>query len=466
MTLLRQIVSPIVLVFAVVTIALAGALTVGWLFGRGSAATISGTIQYNGVLPQDPQTAVIVLNARRSGSAQFTRTSVRLPVANVSSWAWNQAKNNVTYELQAQLIVNGKEAAVSDMITATAPAEDEVLTFNVTKEAISMVAPSPIAVVNTASAATAPSATAVPAPALATLSGKVNFVGYAPAGATLIMQVRRADSNNFMTFSTLAAKDDVTWSWAGAEAGVLYTVKAGLIVNGQMVAESPDAAMAAPAVNQFVQIVSSVKPPAVVVTKPAAISGKIDLNGVIQNNSSVLVLVRKLGETNYTPVQRLSATDNKTWVFPTAVPGQWYELTAAYQVNENNVAVGNVVAVTAPANEQVIRINTGASIPAPSSSPSLLNCGTRQSDNKWPAVIQVPVVAQANEYWVQVGSQPGGSDVYNAKTNNSGSQALQITAPLVDNQSYYVRYAYAYCSDCGKETNYSGFSSSLNAKCP
>lgn len=100
------------------------------------------------------------------------------------------------------------------------------------------------------------------------------------------------------------------------------------------------------------------------------ISGTIDFNGVAPSGATIAISEKKSGDTNFTTVlQNLPAQDATSWSWNQAGSGQDYQLQASLMLNGQNIAQSDVITVSAPAQGQVLRINTadgqgGQQVPA------------------------------------------------------------------------------------------------------
>jgi hypothetical protein len=430
-----------------------------------SRTIISGSIQYNGIRPMTSEEGRVVLYRRGLGEQTFSQLPVTVSLTDDATWSWDGAQSGQTYELQASVEFAGKEIARSNTIVVTAPASGEQLTFNVTTDQLSSdVIPTPQLLVLPNPTPATPVATKQPV----AISGRVNLSGYIPPTARLALKSSLESENNFQIVTTdIEPKDNAVWVWSTAEAGKLYKVILELLDKDVIIGRSEQTIVAAPATNQYLQLTSTAQPSPAPQGQPgerASITGKIDLNGPVANNSSILLLQRLPGEKNYTPVARIPAGDGQTWSFDKAVSGTQYEMTAALQVNQENTSTANAVTLTAPAANVVFRINTNVSLDAPGQ-PHLLTCGDRKADGKWPAQIIFDQVQNANSYWIEVGTAAGKNDVYNERRSRSKSNEEKVTIDFEGNKTYYVRYAQAQCSDCRSDQDYSGFSESVSMSC-
>lgn len=479
----------IFIIFGLIGVVTAGVL-VGWLGYRFFSpkfpsvaivetspvgSIISGAIQYNGVRPVPGSTdGKVVLYKRSLDEADFTPLLVDVPLVPEASWSWPEAVSGQTYELQASVEFAGREIARSNTIVVTAPASGEQLTFNVSEDQI----PDDIKILEEERLTGHLTNEAVPTPTLIVLpnpsptpklpvsiSGRVNLSGYIPATARLVLKAALDTETQLQEVTTdIEVKDNAVWVWSSAEAGKRYRVRLDVMDKDVIYGKSDEVIVAAPASNQYLQLVSSAQPPAQPAGQRESITGKIDLNGPVSNNSSILILQRLPGEKTYNVVARVPAGDGQTWSFDKASSSAQYEMTAALQVNNENTSTANALTVTAPASNVIFRINTNVSLDAPGQ-PSLLTCGTRKGDGKWPAQVVFGHVQNANSYWFQVGTSAGKNDVYNERRNRTKNNEESIVLDFEGNKTYYVRYAQAQCTDCRSDQDYSGFSESVAMSC-
>jgi len=163
--------------------------------------TVGGTVRVNGYIPTG---AKIVGYGRRSDVVDST--FVQGPSADavvLGDWVWDKALNGRKYQFYAELVDSaGVSLGTSDNMTKTAPFTDGHLLIN--------------------SKATPP-----PAPvAKTTISGVVRVSGKIQEGSMIDIHVRRADEEAFNTMMSVAASGEVPWSWANADNGVLYEMRA------------------------------------------------------------------------------------------------------------------------------------------------------------------------------------------------------------------------------------------------
>jgi len=408
-------------------------------------ASIAGVIDYNGIKPEK---GTIVLKSRQLGEAEFETVKDNIKIEDGVTWSWDEAGEGKTYDLEAALEIGDTEVAVSNLITVTAPAVDEELTFHLTKDDLSKVKQDGgFAEVSQVS-----------------ISGAIDLNGYVPPKSKIEILAKSSEEDNFKSVvDDVEAKDGAEWKWDKAEAGEKYEIKAVLESDNKNIGTSKSVTVAAPATNEFLRIVSAAKHPHPQPQK-VTISGRVELNGSVEDNSTFLILERIPGESKYNAVQRVDAVDGQSWKWDQAIAGKEYDMTVALQVNEENVTSAHALTMTAPAKNEVFVINTGVSLPAPSSKPKVLNCGN-QSGNQWPVSINFPVVSGAGMYWIQIGTQPGYSDIKNSKEDSKKNNQEVVKTNVNDSQYYYTRYAYAKCRNCTDNQNFSGFSETLKFHC-
>lgn len=89
---------------------------------------ISGTISLNGTVPSG---STVSIGTRVTGTSQFNMVAANIAAADGIGWSWNSATIGTMYDTQAYIIQNGSTYTTSNIITVTASAYNEVLSFNV-----------------------------------------------------------------------------------------------------------------------------------------------------------------------------------------------------------------------------------------------------------------------------------------------------------------------------------------------
>jgi hypothetical protein len=90
---------------------------------------ISGKIDINGTIPNN---ATLSLLQRKTGNQLFVVFAQNITAADGVVWSWDQATGGVSYDIQANLVVNGATLTQSQILTVTAPATNEELRINIT----------------------------------------------------------------------------------------------------------------------------------------------------------------------------------------------------------------------------------------------------------------------------------------------------------------------------------------------
>lgn len=413
-----------------------------------SAGGVAGVIKLNGPIPVNSSIALAAKKANTNDSYQFFTNN--LPATDEVAWNYQQADNDQAYEIQAYLQQSGQNIATSDPLTVTAPAHNEEVVINY-------------------QSATAGSSNAV-------LAGTVTVNGYIPTGSTIQILGRKSGNTTFEPVITnLPAQATQYISYATAVSGQLYDVQAQLIGStGLNLGQSGVITLSAPTNNAVLQINSGAVPPppapsATLIS--AGISGSINLNGTAPNNSSIVVLARPSGTSNYNVVLNgMQPIDQNSWQWLGAQAGQSYDLQAVLKQQNSNgtqtdVAASNQITVTAPATNQVFTINSSYQLGGPNGNISV-SCGVHNSaQNNWTASVNFGSVVGAQSYWFQVGTTSGGSDLVNTQLNSTNNPNQTINVTLNDSVSYYARYAYANVQS-NNWSNFSLFSNVTTIHCP
>lgn len=414
-------------------------------------ATISGQLNFNGLKPADqPNRAVSIrLMQRVRGETEFVETGINIPVADEATWSWSSALSGTTYELRADGYFGNEMITTSNTIVATAPATDLTLTFNVTTDDLpEELRPTPD-----------PEEPEAVVPA--TVSGTIIINGFLPQGSTVTIFGRPTGSENEFkpALEDLPARSGMTWSFSQAQAGVTYDYQAELYNSaGALIGESVYLTVTAPAANERLTINSTATQPAV----PATISGTVTLQGPVQQNTTILVLQRVVGAVDFTVIDRYPATNNTKWSWANAVTGTRYEVTAALQVNEQNIASGETITVAAPASDINIIINTGVNLTTPTQLVRV-ECGAPDATNHYNARISIPQYPDAKLYYLEIGTAAGSSNVFSHTV-----QPNQVTTVYIPgNSPHFSRFSYSACTDCNlRDTgNWAGWSPTYGFVC-
>lgn len=424
------------------------------------AASISGTFDINGVIPAG---ASITLTQKVIGSSTSKPQifASNLPVADRSPWSFNKGIENKSYEIQAQVVVNGSIVSSSDPINVTAPADEEVLVLDIESEKHSP---------NTV------------------ISGNIVVAGYIPAGSKIVIKGRKLGAVTFTTVaSNLIGQANQFMSYSTALSGVTYEIEGVLLnSNGQVIGTSNILAVTAPAVNEQLTINSSAVPAPTSTPAPAAptapiaspvppppstvnISGGINFNGAAPNNSRIVIFQQAAGAANnQVAVNNVTPLDGTTWTWTGAQNGTWYTLIAVLKQHnsdgtDTDIATSSPVQVAAPASNVIFTINSGTSLSAPGG-PITVNCQTYNggpNQNNWNVTVTFQSVSGAQSYWYQIGNSNGGNNV-----TNTANQGNTVSTVFNNNTTYYARYAYANVSSTPLGSpQWSAFTSTTSLQC-
>lgn len=403
------------------------------------SATISGTIRYNGIKPEDPSQGKIVIQQRELGQTEYQTAVDNVPLKDNASWSWEKAEEGKSYQIVAYIEYQGKKISNSTTVAVTAPASGLTLTFNVTADDLESAG----------------------GDSTVTISGKLDLNGYVPDGSYVNILSREGSTGDFQLLSQgIPAIDGRKLTWDAAKAGVYYTFRGELYnPSGVLIGTSDDITLVGPATGQTLRIDSTQTAP----EEKTSISGTVILNGPTQPNSSILLLQRKPGDTKYTAFDRIPAVSNSPWTWDEAISGQPYEISASLQVNEKDTSVGNVLRVTAPADNEIITINTNFSLVPPTQSPTA-TCGNQQ-EGRWNVSLTFPAIVNAAQYYLRIGTTSTSNDILGERTNATGGNVTRNVL-VNDGQTNYAAYAYTFNTSCTQQQCFSGASPTLVFKCP
>lgn len=424
---------------------------------KNIATLISGSFDINGVIPDG---ATITVYAKEANSTSKPQAfAAELPVADKSTWSFSEGVGNKNYTITGEIVANGTVIATSSPITVTAPADEEVLTFNIQSQN--------------------PTGTAV-------ISGNITVNGYIPNGSTISIQGRKLGAQTFTTVAkNLPGQIRQFMSYATAVAGQTYEIQGTLVSqSGNIIGTSSLITITAPATNEALIINSSAPVPTPIPTPTSnpnqpsptpqpqvggTISGNINFNGAAPANSRIVILTAPGNTSNYTvSVNNVTPVDGATWSWSGAAPSTWYNVMAVLKQHNSNgtdtdIAYSTPVTIASPATGVVLSINSGVSLSAPGG-PITVNCQQYNggpNQNTWNVAITFQTVPGAQSYWYQIGSTSGGNNVVNtANTSNT------INATFNNNTTYYAQYAYANVPVAALGSNeWSGFSSATSLQC-
>lgn len=424
---------------------------------------ISGIVNVNGVIP--PGSTITLLQRETQSNGAFVPFAENIMPTDLNVWNFRNGKVGKSYEIQGSVVQNGQVIYLSDPIFVTAPAINQVVTFDV-------------AVPN-------PNPTG---PANAVVSGSVGINGYIPSGSTITLQARKLGDEKYNIVSqNLPAKDGQSISYTTAIAGQTYQMQAQLYdPTGVLIGESSVLEVTAPAANESLSINSIASPPVTptpttaaptltptptyIVTNvtsiptntpvpptvaptpvppPSNISGSIQFNGQASGNSRITIFQRITGTSNFQlAVDNITPENNVTWQWNGAVTGQTYDLIAILKQRQSNgtdqdIANSNIITVAAPASLEVFTINSGYALSAPNG-PITSNCTNYNSSNQtWNVTVSFGNMPTAQEYWIQIGTSNGGNQLTNSTPNATQNPMQSYNYTVQNGTTYYARYAYA-----------------------
>ncbi len=169
-------------------------------------------------------------------------------------------------------------------------------------------------------------------------------------------------------------------------------------------------------------------------TEPVAITGTLNINGVIPEGATIAITERPLNHpgapTTFT--QGLPAADNGSWNFSDAVSGETYELQALVQVNGETVAYSTPIHVTAPASHEELVVNLEAD--NPSVEPATIS-GYVHVNGYIPAGATIRVLGKTTdeaEYTTVAGDLPGRTKQFMSYTTAISGTTYQVIGQLYD----------------------------------
>ncbi|MEK9175859.1 MAG: hypothetical protein AAB520_00275 [Patescibacteria group bacterium] len=419
------------------------------------ASTISGKFDINGVIPVG---SVISVTKKEVGSVISEVSVKNLPAVDESTWSISGLTAGKTYEIIAQITVNNKTVASSSILTLTSPANGEKLVFNISGGSENQ---------------------------SAIISGNIQVNGYIPANSTISVFGKLTGESSYALFADkLPAKDRQFMSYIDAKAGAGYEIIGYLYDSSKNQIGSSSALMVtAPAVDELITINSIALAPTPTQSPSQAsssqvsptpsssqISGSIDFNGVAPTNSRIVIFQKLYNAPSYQlAVDNITPVDNSTWQWNSAKSSTWYNLIAILKQRNSNgtdtdIATSSTASVAAPGSSVVLTVNSNISIPAPTSTITMLCQG--KIGNYWNAQLTIPYVTGALSYWYEVGTYSGGGNVTSTAINSSGTTNLLVTVQLNPQTAYYFRYAYANVANTAVgSSQFSPFSSNSQGNC-
>lgn len=406
------------------------------------AAVISGHLDINGYLPAN---AYVEIQQKKQDANAFTLATIIASPTDGGSWIWDTATENTLYSLKAVAKVANSVIAESDILTAAAPADGEILRI------VSGAAPpSPTSTAGFLSA----SQTSV-------LSGSMDINGYIPSGATITITAQPQGGSVVPIVANLKAADTAVWSWSGATLGTLYTIQATLFSGGTAIGTSPLLSMAAPSQNEIITINSIAAAPAV----SGVISGILNINGTPPPGASIVLATRVSNTPQFLPVASdIVPIDGNAWSWTAPKAGVSYDILAYLMVNGSPVFQSQLLVVRSPAQNEKLTINIASRPPAPLTNSINSTCVGKNSNNQWQVTLGYNnnrANPGAQQFIIQIGTSTNDASVLNSTfvpPNPAEAQTYTTGYLLNEKQTYYARYAYSTCANCTDINSFSQFS--------
>lgn len=414
-----------------------------WWNSTQSTGDISGTVKITGVLPAETVQGDIIIEATSHDKEDLIQVE-KLNMRGDLNWDWNDAKHGENYAIFAKLVIDGDEITRSDPIDVSAPASDEELFLGINLENL----PESL---HTGALSRDEE--------FVDIGGLLNIHGYVPLDSYVKVFTMAPDGIYQDIGEKFSTENNTEWKWDSAEPGIKYTIIAQLLDSEErIIGESPSVNVSAPASGQNLLIESHAHHAHDENGNPqkATVSGKINLNGPIDNNSSIKVMHRLPGEADFKLADEVNSRDNVKWEWKGAQSGQRYEMFACYALSGVCQSMSYHKFVNAPAQFADFTINTKLSLHEPTGKPELKDC--TKNKNNYTARIDIPLEKAAQSYFVQVGKQSGGHDVYNHKISSTSSFSIYIDVDT--GKTYNAHYAWG-----RNNTSYSHFSTNTQFSC-
>jgi hypothetical protein len=212
------------------------------------------------------------------------------------------------------------------------------------------------------------------------ISGTIDLNGTPPPNSTISILAEQSGEYDVI-IANISASDGAAWQWNSAKSGQNYNLKLQLLdSNNQPITTTNPQVVTAPASSVALRLnytpPESTAPVSATPTSvdpiPAFITGNIDLNGYIPEGSTITLQQQLVGATNYqtfgTP---FSAADKEEWVWKEAVTNQQYNIQAVLVSNTGlQIGKAQLLNVSAPAANETIIINSTATPPTTTNTPS------------------------------------------------------------------------------------------------
>jgi hypothetical protein len=436
---------------------------------EGFTNVVSGKVVFNGIDPSSQENVKAELLFRQHSTEVYETTGIILELIDNANWSWDSPFKDVAYDLKGRISINDTILMETHEITVISPSENNVITFNVTKDII------PVKKEDNKPTE---------------LSGTVSIFGSVPSGSKVIVYTKLGnDSYSFydpVSIGYSIKDNNAQWNWKKAVMGGNYTIKAELIGSkSEKLGISKEIITSAPATGIKLEINSIHKPDNNI---SASIEGSIRVSGTYDKNSIKKVYARKFGDPEFSLKTELD--ENGNWDLKDLSAGERYEVKAVIEPVQGEMIESRLYIIPAPAKEYVIEIYSSQVALTPVESPILIECQknllplnenteivtSKQSADtkkkkeeivqKFIAKIRFKPTLDVKRFLVESGSFPGETDLLNdIITAGRDGKDLELVIEVDEGKEYYASYAVGMCSDCKNRAAFGEYSDILKFTC-
>ncbi len=476
----------LILILFVLAVIATGAYKLNWRIYQdyhgqivtAQATQLEGNIHFTALKPEPKDKGEIILYRSPHQKNTWEKKAQSVDLAQDAAWTWNDALPGVVYDLQASLVIDGEEIVRSEIVTTTAPSYTTQIPIRVTWKDL----PQDV----------------VAATEHTKIGGKVQINGNFSSNTVLEVyalnpkhyssELHDVSAGTLVDAQLLSrlpvTTDEVAWVWEKAVPLENYIVVAVLKDRGNIVGVS-DEFLAVEAGEQKLEMIinSQLQMPAGTSLKPLSsflastagaarsqsLSGRVFLEGPKEKNTSLLMLWRNAGDEDYQVIDRYHDPSHRgtDWQWAGAQAGHRYEVMAALQVDGNNTSTApNPVSVMAPARNINFKLNTYYVMPHTDGKLVHEVCVDKDAEHST-AILVVPPMTDATQYWLQVGEKPTQAGIYNKKFPSLGANGenMKVRVRVENGKENFMRYSYATCANCLNSNNFAPFSDTVSFTC-